>query len=189
MKSETELKALMLEAQDGDKASYRQLLTEVEKLLLGYVRGSFRRMGLASAGGEEDVLQEILMAIHLKRSNFSREQNFLPWMYAIAKYKTIDFMRRTHRQQWKTLVPVEDDMLQVESLLQEQDTLHLDVDVLLSELNEKQRLVFRLMKMDGLSIEEVKKQTGFSVSDIKVTTHRAVHALRERLRKLGYGER
>ena len=47
---ETELKALMLAAQSGEKASYQLLLTKISGLLESFIKGSFRRLGLSWRG-------------------------------------------------------------------------------------------------------------------------------------------
>jgi RNA polymerase sigma-70 factor (ECF subfamily) len=43
----------------------------------------------------EDLVQETLLAIHVRRHTYDPDQPFTPWVYAIARYKLIDYLRRT----------------------------------------------------------------------------------------------
>src|SRR4051812_6524018 len=90
---EQELKRLMLEASEGNRESYKALLKGIEKFVRPFVRNILTRAALGGAGAEEDVVQEILLGVHTKRDSFDPSQAFLPWMYAIAKYKAIDYLR------------------------------------------------------------------------------------------------
>ena len=46
----------------------------------------------------EDVVQETLLAIHLKRHTWRPDGAVLPWVFAIARYKLIDAFRRRGRR-------------------------------------------------------------------------------------------
>jgi len=46
----------------------------------------------------EDVVQEILLASHLKRQTWLPDQPFTPWVNAIARHKLIDALRRRGRR-------------------------------------------------------------------------------------------
>src|SRR5882757_3924135 len=89
---ETELKTLMLATQRGDAAAYRALLAKLVPRLRAYYK---RRMIGAGRGAEEaeDLVQETLLAVHLKRHTYDPEALFTPWLYAIARYKLIDHLR------------------------------------------------------------------------------------------------
>ena len=94
---EAEFSQLMRKSQDGDSASYIILLQKVQIVVKHFVENSFARLGLRNFGGQEDVIQEILMAIHHKRATYDGTQFFLPWMYAIARYKIIDYLRKNKK--------------------------------------------------------------------------------------------
>ena len=42
----------------------------------------------------EDIVQEALLAIHLKRHTWQPDLPVLPWVYAIARHKLVDAVRR-----------------------------------------------------------------------------------------------
>src|SRR5258705_8811499 len=90
---EVELKALMLASQDGDAASHRALLDRLSRRLRAYYKGKLARIGRGAAEAE-DLVQEAVLAIHLKRHTYDPVEPLTPWVHAIARYKLIDFLRR-----------------------------------------------------------------------------------------------
>src|SRR5438045_93946 len=60
------------------------------------------RRGLARAGQpldqSEDIVQDILLAVHLKRHTWDVSAPFAPWLFAIARNKLIDALRRRGRR-------------------------------------------------------------------------------------------
>src|SRR5438552_15362064 len=92
---EIELKALMLASLDGDAASHRALLEKLSRRLRAYYKGKLARTGRGAAEAE-DLVQEMVLAIHLKRHTYDPAEPLTPLVHAIARYKLIDFLRRTH---------------------------------------------------------------------------------------------
>jgi RNA polymerase sigma-70 factor, ECF subfamily len=172
-KDERELSALMVKAQEGDGDSYKNLLTRIEKMLQSYVRKS------VTQEFAEDVIQEIILAIHSKRNTFNREQFFLPWFYAIARYKVIDYIRAKKRQEVLVYDPegFEDLLASDSSGLIDAVTVD-DLAGILLQLPEKQREIVKSVKIDGLSIKEAAQKLSLTESDIKVNIHRAIKTLK-----------
>ncbi|MGB7915625.1 MAG: sigma factor, partial [Rhodomicrobium sp.] len=83
----------MRAANAGDNQAYRRLLEALTPFLRMVVRQGFARAGL-SGSEVEDVVQETLLAIHLKRQTWDAEQLFTPWVRAVARNKLIDNLRR-----------------------------------------------------------------------------------------------
>jgi len=156
--------------------------------LLKYVENSFARFGLAGSGGQEDVLQEILLAVHTKRHTYDPERFFLPWMYAMARYKVIDHLRK-NKVSLRATISLDDELENIETLMVFESTADLDIEALCETLPEKQRNVLKLVKIEGLSVEEAAKRTGYSASDIKVTVHRAIKALQEKVSEVNHENR
>lgn len=181
---ETELSLLMRKAQDGDIASYVILLQKVQVMVKQFVDNSFTRLGLRGFGGQDDVVQEVLLAIHHKRSAFDETQFFLPWMYAIARYKIIDYFRRNKKNVYSSIsLSTEDELMAFDISVVTEFGTHYDVENLFNLLPEKQREILKMVKLQGFSIEEVEKKTGYSGSDIKVSIHRALKFLQQKVQE------
>src|SRR3990170_5660363 len=78
----------------GDEKAYGDFLQEAACL----VRGLARRKIVQGGIDPEDIVQETLLAIHLKRHTWRQDAPIMPWLYAIAKYKLIDAFRHRGRR-------------------------------------------------------------------------------------------
>ena len=170
-RADEHLRALMLAGLDGDAAAQRALLRSVAVLLRRYYR---RR--LADDGTIEDLVQESLIAIHTRRASYDRDRPFLPWAYALARYKMIDRLRQS-----RSFVSID----QAEWLSDGKDAAaasdaRSDVDRMLGTLPAKQAAAIRATKLDGLSVAEAAAREEISESDVKVSVHRGLRALARR---------
>ncbi len=171
---ETEARALMLAALDGDARAHRALLKGLSSHLRAYFKGRLARIG-RSAADAEDLVQETLMAIHTRRLTYDRTQLLTPWVYAIARHRLVDFFRRTKASikdvpiDEEAQLFAEDDAGAVES--------ELDLEQLLAQLSPKVRNAIQLVKLEGLTASEAAARSGSSSSAIKVSVHRGLRAL------------
>ena len=78
---------------NGEARAYRTLLQRVASHLRDYFCGRFAAVG-QGATESEDLLQEVLIAIHTRRHTYDARQAFTPWLHAIARYKFLDYLRR-----------------------------------------------------------------------------------------------
>jgi RNA polymerase sigma factor (sigma-70 family) len=158
--------ALMAAAQSGNAGVYHRLLSEVR----GWLRRYFtRRLPPAMV---DDAVQDTLLAIHEKRHTYDPERPFQPWLAAIARYKWIDRLRAIKAAPTEELgedIPVTDHGDTVASAW--------SLERLLAELKPAQSDVIRLVKLQGLSVEEAAMRTGQSVSLVKVNIHRGLGRL------------
>jgi RNA polymerase sigma-70 factor, ECF subfamily len=177
---ERELRALMTASLDGDAATYHTLLTKLTGHLRAYYRHRFARIGHGPTEAE-DLLQEVLIAVHTHRHTYDRLQPFTPWIHAIARYKFLDYLRRT-KSSYKDLpitsaeeLTAMSDMAAVES--------GLDLQRLMLKISSKARQVIQYVKLEGLSVSEAAVRCGMSESAVKVTVHRGLKALALQIRK------
>src|SRR3569833_1437303 len=80
----------MEQALQGDACAYQQLLV----LLTISVRNVVRSRAHAAGLDPEDVVQEVLLALHLKRNTWVAGSPVAPWVAAIARNKIVDALRR-----------------------------------------------------------------------------------------------
>jgi RNA polymerase sigma-70 factor (ECF subfamily) len=175
---EERLRALMLQAQAGDEAAYRVVLTELSEHLRAY----YRRRLASIASEAEDLVQETLLAIHNQRHTYDRSRPLTAWCYAIARYKLVDFLRRRGRREGLNDSIDDDFAAQVSTDETDATDTHRDLQQLLDALPERQRLSVVYVKIEGRSVAETAALTGMSESAIKVNVHRALKALAAKVR-------
>ena len=171
---EIELKALMFASLDGDAASHRALLDRLSRRLRAYFKGKLARIGRGAAEAE-DLVQEAVLAIHLKRHTYDPSEPLTPWVHAIARYKLIDFVRRTRTSISDVPIEEADTIMAHDDNVDAESTY--DVRRLLARLPKNMRCAIEAVKLDGQSIAEAAERCGISESGVKVNIHRGLKAL------------
>jgi len=174
-----DLSTLMRAANRGDAAAYHVLLTR----LAARLRGSLCR-ALASANryqdDVEDIVQETLLAIHLKRHTWVESEPIEPWVRAIAHNKMVDALRR---RGFCEHISIEDlPNLTCISYAEEENAAG-DCAKVLATLSARQRRVVQAIAIEGRSAREVADEFGASEGAIRVTLHRALKGLARTFRK------
>lgn len=155
----------------GDEVAYRSLLGAITP----YVRAVARRAVTRSHVGidVEDIVQDVLLAVHLKRHMWNPALPLAPWLGAVTRHKTIDALRRSGRH---AAVPIE-DFEQVLAGPAPEPSDHGDTEKMLSFLPDKQRAIIRGMTMNGRSAAELGRELGMSEGAVRVSLHRALKML------------
>jgi RNA polymerase sigma-70 factor, ECF subfamily len=174
---EAELAPLWRRAQAGDEAAYRAALEAIAARLRGY----FARRLRSLPHEVEDLVQESLLALHLRRGTHDASLPVSNWVHAIARHKLVDLWRRRGRRE--ALDQPLDENAGVFAPLREELATRRDLEALLGALPEAQRLAITLVKIEGLSAAEASKRSGVSVSALKVQVHRGLKRLAARVRK------
>ena len=178
--SEPELRKLMLACVAGSDAATETLLTRLSNLLRSYFKGRLSRLGRTSADAE-DLVQETLISIYTHRHTYDQAQPLTPWMYAIAQYRLVDYLRRTRASAAAlSLDAVPDPPTDGDSNAAES---RLDLQALISQLTPKMRKAIELVKVQGLSVSEAAARTAMSESAIKVSVHRGLKLLAKLVRQ------
>ncbi|HEY3947842.1 sigma-70 family RNA polymerase sigma factor [Phenylobacterium sp.] len=172
---EARLKSLMLSGLDGDASAHRQLLTLLSERLRAY----FSQRMSSTRDDVEDLVQETLLAVHLRGASYDRAQPFTAWAYAIARYKLIDYWRR---RRIRVATPLDDveDFLSAEPARSDEG---LDITRALGSLPARQRGLIEDVKIRGFSLSEAGARAGVSEGAAKVALHRALRMLAGRMRR------
>jgi RNA polymerase sigma-70 factor (ECF subfamily) len=166
------LSELMAAAQGGDQEAYRRLLAIIQPIVFRYVR---RRVPSNSAA--EDVCQEVLLTIHRVRHTYDPQRPFEPWLYAIARSRVIDHLRRARRISGaEVMMEILPEIPQIGGEMTDESALEI-----LDRLPTSQREAFVMLKIEGLSTREAADRAGITVSAVKVRAHRAYNALKKAL--------
>jgi RNA polymerase sigma-70 factor (ECF subfamily) len=163
----------------GDSAAYHRLLRAVTPVL----RAAARR-GLARAGQpvdqSEDIVQEILLAVHLKRHTWDVSAPFAPWLFAIARNKLIDALRRRGR---RVFVNIDDFAETIAGEPAAETAPASEVAAELQSLPARQRDVVRSIAVESASIQETARKFAMSEGAVRVALHRGLASLTARLRE------
>ncbi len=169
--------AAMRAAMDGDSAAYERLLAELAAMLRGLARARLCRSGLGP-GETEDVVQEVLLAVHRKRDTWDDARPFLPWLNAIAEYKMIDAMRRIGRARRRTVDQPVDEMAERLSAPPREPTLaDTDPARAIEALPERERSVVAALGIEGLSVRGAAARLAISEVAVRVAFHRGLARL------------
>ncbi|MDV6234980.1 sigma-70 family RNA polymerase sigma factor [Leptospira ellisii] len=171
-----ECSALIRRSREGEPRAYERFLRLVTGVLRSYL---IPRIG--NEEDREDLIQEILIGLHKARDSYRSEKHPAPWVFAIARYKTIDFLRKkkTGDKTYTTDLLENFPSPEPEVDREEPERVREILREWLTVLDERQKLIFTHVKLDGMSVREVSERTGLSESNIKVITHRAVQKIRK----------
>jgi RNA polymerase sigma-70 factor (ECF subfamily) len=158
---------------------YQQADEDAARALIGRVTPMLRQYFLVQASNRiyaDDLLQETWMRIHKARHTYRRDEPVLPWIFAIARHAALDNYRKARRREARER--------QVAVLPEPAGPVFIgencpDIDTLLSALPERQREVIVMLKISGMTIDDVARATSSSVGSVKQKAHRAYQKLRE----------
>jgi RNA polymerase sigma-70 factor (ECF subfamily) len=176
---EDEWTDLMRLANAGDASAYQRLLRAVTPVLRAAARRGLVRAG-QPADQAEDIVQDILLAVHLKRHTWDSRAAFAPWLFAIARNKLIDALRRRGR---RIFVNIDDFAETIAGEPAAETVPAKDVDVHLGALPPRQRDVLRAIAVDSASIKATAAKLAMSEGAVRVALHRGLATLAARLRK------
>src|ERR1700740_941441 len=137
----------------------------------------FFKSQLATREQADDLLQQTWLRLHRVRHTYRPGEPVLPWIYAIARRVRVDGYRRTRRI---TLHETTMELLPERPAPAEARNRVAAFETLVAALPDTQREVITMLKVGGLTLEEVARATSSTVGAVKQKAHRAY----ERLRKL-----
>lgn len=168
----------MKAANRGDQASYARLLRGVTPVVRGIVRARGGAMGPEAC---EDIVQEVLLTIHLKRQTWREDAPFRPWLYAVTRHKVIDAFRSRGK---RIDLPV-DDYAEVLAAPEGPDPFESrDMERVIDQLEPRAAEIVRAIGIDGVSAADIGTRLGMTEGAVRVALHRALKAvaqLRERM--------
>jgi RNA polymerase sigma-70 factor, ECF subfamily len=181
MHPDSNLEMLMARYQEGDFAAARALIDRVSPQLHRFFVAQF-----ASREDADDLLQDTWLRIHRVRHTYRPGEPVLPWFYGIARHVRVDHYRKAIRTAARERGL--EEISRVAATVPEERGQADDLQSLLATLSESQREVIEMLKVSGMSLEEVARATSSSVGSVKQKVHRAYKKLREKMSAIGPGE-
>lgn len=165
--------------QKGDAVAAQNLIDSVSGRLYAFFSSQ-----LGSRSRADDMLQEAWLRIHRVRHTYRPGEPLLPWIYAIARRVRVDDYRRRHRTERREVGPAALENVRAQPIAAQPSTLPSFAE-LIAPLPDNQREVLTMLKVNGLSIEEVARATSSTVGSVKQKVHRAYDRLRRLLPQKG----
>ncbi len=168
---------LAIKAQQGDQRAYAALLRDIVPFIRAVASGS-----LANPDWIDDLVQDVLVSVHKSLSTYSDDRPFKPWLSAIIQFRRTDLLRKYYKNRSNKTVGLDDLEFSAQHVTNPALAGELkDIEAALADLPDNQRKVFEMIKIHGYSAQEVANEMGMSVSAVKVSAHRTMNKLKDRL--------
>lgn len=171
-RDEDELAQLMRAAIAGDERAYAEFLGRAARCVRGFARRKIAQGGI----DPEDIVQETLLAIHMKRHTWRDDAPVMPWLYAITRHKLVDAFRRRGRRVEIEIGEIADSMAGPEP----ETVSDREIGRALDTLAPGQRSVVAAISVEGRSISETASSLGMSETAVRVALHRGLTAITRR---------
>jgi RNA polymerase sigma factor (sigma-70 family) len=165
--------AWMRAAIDGDAFAYRRFLESVTPFLRGTVAKRCSQLGIPRAE-VEDIVQNVLLAIHIKRGTWDPSRPIGPWLAAFARNKVIDAFRNRRRG---INIPIDDVLETLASTDVVADSEAHGIERMLANLKHVQRSIVMSISVHGESVTQTASRLGMSEGAVRVALHRAIKSL------------
>lgn len=164
------LEQLMLQYQQADEMAARSLIEQLSPQLYRFFAAQLGNPDQAS-----DMLQDAWLRIHRVRHTYRPGEPLLPWVYAIARRVRVDSYRKRRRIATREIMV---EALPEPAVVNDESTDLPSFDQLIADLPASQREVLTMLKVNGLTLEEIARATSSSVGSVKQKAHRAYERLR-----------
>lgn len=164
---------LLLAGRAGDGRAYARFLTEVAS----YFRAGIRAR--VAPADVEDVVQEVLLALHGARHTWRAGQPVTAWLHGIARYKVADHFRRLYRAAEHEIHDEYSYETFAAPITNTPEEKH-DLASMLEALTPRQRALLTLTKVEGRTVLETADTLGMTPSAVKVAVHRLLKMLKSR---------
>jgi len=182
--TDAEVSACLARGRNGDEGAILELFhymyPHVTKLVWA---------NLPPRESPEDLVQQVCIKVVNNLHQFSEKVPFLHWVSRIAVNTCLNQIRHEKRRPEIRLGDLsEEEAGLIEQLATSPAEINSSekvaakelVDKLLSTLRPPDRLLMRMMYLEGRKIEEIASQTGWSIAMVKIRAYRARIQLRRR---------
>ncbi len=174
---------LIEECRDGNFNNFRKLVELTSPFAYSV---AFRMLG--NEDQAKDVVQETMVTIWQKLKKIKTSQVYKTWIYRIVVNKCYDEMRKRKRN--PEFVADEQTWGVISNMISEGPSIALEnseiskiISILTERLSTKQKAVFVLSDLEGMSNDEISEITGISKSAVKANLYHARKSISEKIEK------
>lgn len=174
---------LIEECRGGNFNNFRKLIELTSPFAYSV---AFRILG--NEDQAKDVVQETMITIWQKLKKIKSAEVYKTWIYRIVVNKCYDHMRKrkrnpefvTDEQTWELI----SNRISVEpSVTLENSEISKIIGILTEKLSPRQKAVFVLSDLEGMSNDEISEITGISKSAVKANLYHARKSISEKVEK------
>ncbi len=133
----------------------------------------------------EEVVSDVMFNIFKKRAKLAEMNNIEGYIFISVKNQSLKYLKKRKRQVFIEHKESETDLLMTTTISPEheflQDEFHNVVRSTIDALPQKRKLVFKLIKEDGLKYNDAAKLLDLSVKTIETHMGLALKSLREQI--------
>lgn len=132
----------------------------------------------------EDVVQEVVIKLWKQRATIDQIQNLEAWTMRLTRNLSIDKIRSKHRryEPIETAIGLSANNTLPDKQAELNDSMN-QLKKWIKNLPEKQRLVFQLRDIEGLTYKEIEDVLEMPISQVKINLFRARQQVRKYLLK------
>ena len=167
----------------GETGAFESLIVKYQPRIFATARKYARRDSEV-----EDIVQEIFIKAFKKLASYRQEAPFEHWIMKISVRTCYDYLRSHQRSKVSSFSDITQEDFDLLDVFGEdehpdrenQEAVARLIHDLMEQLKPESRMVLTLLDIEGKSVKEIAKLTGWSVSLVKVRAFRA----RKEMRKL-----
>jgi RNA polymerase sigma-70 factor (ECF subfamily) len=153
----------------------------------GKLKGILKK-ALPHGEDAESIMQEIYLSLWTGRKLIQTNRNFESWLYAIARNRVIDVMRkRLHKQKYLEELYCQLKENHANSLdtlaVVEYSELEKKIFELIEKLPQKRQLIFKLNRIEGLTYKEIAKRLNIPENAVDLQIRSALSFLRNEMNR------
>ena len=159
----------------GDNEGLAEIVREYSDGLIFYINSYVQNISLS-----EEIMEDVFVEIAFRKPKFSGKSSFKTWLYAIARYTSIDCLKRNARY---SDIPVDEmhNISDEKTYIREERKIQLHK--IIARLIPDYQQVLYLLFFEGFSNAEAAKIMKKSDKQMKNLVFRAKQALKKELEK------
>jgi RNA polymerase sigma factor (sigma-70 family) len=150
----------------GSEEAFGLLYEKYSSMVWAFIRKRIR------PSEREDLYQKVWRKLHEKRSLY-KDQPFAPWFFVLMRHQLIDEYRSLDRKDFRN---IKDEL--IESVYTK-DEAPPDLEEILQTLPHETKILIQKYYIDGISYEELEKETGLSQMNLRQRLSRAMRNIRK----------
>jgi RNA polymerase sigma-70 factor, ECF subfamily len=168
---------LIERARSGDDGAFNQVVQVYRKRILGTIA---RLIGRPE--DVEDVGQEVFLRLYFSLDQLRTAEVFEPWLYRLTVNAAYDYLRRQKRRRESRMSDLSEQQVMMADAAaggkqsdedQRRAKVREQVEDLLGQVSEEDRILLMLKEVEGLSLKELEKIYHANENALKVRLFRA----------------